>query len=70
MLLFEAIITSMFLGLVIVMSAIVFPDFIDQHVKNKKAEKFLEHPFVKACWTLLTVFVDILLIVWFVNLIC
>ena len=70
MILLKVIGIAIFLSLVVALSVIIFPDFVYNHIKNKKVENFLEHDLVKAYWILLTTVVDTLLILGFINLIC
>lgn len=70
MILLKLVVISTFSVFVIVLTGIVFPDLIYYHVKNKKVEKFLEHDLVKAYWSLLTIVVDMLLIMRFIDFIC
>ena len=69
LLILKTIGVAIFSSLLIVSSFIIFPDFVYSHVKNKKIKKFLEHDLVILYWMLLTVFIDILLIQGFIDLI-
>lgn len=67
--LLKSVAIAIFSSLMIMLLAIMFPQYVYSRVKNKRIEKFLEHYLVRACWMLLICVVCTLLIVWFVNFI-